>query len=161
MYRVQMSTKLGELVRLRREEMGLSQAELAARMDGVITPQQIHNIEVGKTKIPGPETMGPLAQALKLPEEELLRAAGYLRCEPAHRETAVEAIERIGAIPTVEARMQALARLDPETYTVISTLFQEWLQGLLQAQGALRPMQGAHPQDRQRTPRNGDRGQAS
>jgi transcriptional regulator with XRE-family HTH domain len=154
-----MTTTLGEMVRLRREEMGLSQAELSARMDAAVTPQQIHNIETGKTKIPAPHTMGPLARALRVPEEELLRAAGYLQCEPEYRETAVEAIERIGGIPTVEARMQALARLDPETYATISTLFQEWLAGLVQAQGALRPGPGVHPQDSKHKPRNGHRGQ--
>jgi transcriptional regulator with XRE-family HTH domain len=74
--------ELAEKVRSRRRELGWSTDQLALK-SGVSATRinQVENgtisEETGKVRRPKPETVTKLANALRLPPKELLRAAGY------------------------------------------------------------------------------------
>jgi transcriptional regulator with XRE-family HTH domain len=68
-------TLLGETLRLRREERGLDQAELAEQLG--VTQQSVSRWEHGKA-LPRPQRVRQLAELLGLDVGRLHRAAGYL-----------------------------------------------------------------------------------
>lgn len=75
-------TLLGQRVRARREELGLTREVLAERMRATKMPgaekasaSQVERIETGKTRSPLPHTRRALAVALGWPAEELFEPA--------------------------------------------------------------------------------------
>jgi len=66
---------LGEVVRRRRLELGLTQHELAAR-SGLSRPA-IAAIETGRIALPGRDELASLAGALRVTVLDLLAASGY------------------------------------------------------------------------------------
>lgn len=62
-----MKETLGEFARRRREELGLVQAEVAAKME--VEPKTIANLEVGRTKTLKGRNLRALAKALDVPFE--------------------------------------------------------------------------------------------
>lgn len=75
--RVGVASMLGTKVRQLRKAKGLTQ-EALAKVVGV-EPSYIGHIERGRTKSPGRDVLVRLAEALGVPVEELLAAAGYLQ----------------------------------------------------------------------------------
>jgi DNA-binding XRE family transcriptional regulator len=69
------SSQLGRFVRARREELGLTQAELAARAPG-LTRSTVTAIEVQPERRTTSHIMSALAKALNVSIEELYRGAG-------------------------------------------------------------------------------------
>jgi len=76
---------LNEAIRLRREELGLDQSELAARLG--VGQQSISRWETGVGK-PRRDRLPQLAAALELETSQLLRLAGFL--PPGEQEAASE-----------------------------------------------------------------------
>lgn len=70
--------RLGEWARRRRDELGLSQADLTERM-GIADGNWISRLETGRKKdmVPQPR-LGLLVRALQTTEEQALREAGLL-----------------------------------------------------------------------------------
>jgi transcriptional regulator with XRE-family HTH domain len=66
---------LSEAIRLRREELGLDQSELAGRLG--VGQQTVSRWETG-TGLPRRERLPQLAEALEFDQSHLLRLAGYL-----------------------------------------------------------------------------------
>jgi len=66
---------LGEYIRLRRIDLGISRHRLA--MDAGISHTEVHRIETGERKQPSLKVLTAIADALGLPQEELLKASGY------------------------------------------------------------------------------------
>ncbi|RJO67615.1 MAG: XRE family transcriptional regulator [Myxococcales bacterium] len=70
---------LGEVVRERRLELGLSQNDLAAVMGDRTGQTDISRIELGKTETPRRERLDRLAAALGLDADELVARTGWVR----------------------------------------------------------------------------------
>lgn len=68
--------RLGRAIRARREQLGLSQEELADRLGR--SQSLVSRLERGAADWPDPAMFRALAAALELPPAELLEAAGYL-----------------------------------------------------------------------------------
>jgi transcriptional regulator with XRE-family HTH domain len=68
---------LGNYVRERRQELGLSQETLAERVGGNTVQSDISRIERGQIELPRPSTLINLAAALEVPVGNLLIASGW------------------------------------------------------------------------------------
>jgi transcriptional regulator with XRE-family HTH domain len=103
---------LGRFVRERRQTLGLTQQQLGDRLGWV--QERISLLEGGKYGTPSIAALAGLAEALEVPQAELLRSAGYLDpTEPVQMTEPV--VQRVaGASP---------ARTDPAER-------QEWIAGL-------------------------------
>lgn len=71
-----MPTTLGQLIHEKRGQLGLSAAEAARRAP--MSTAYLLRLETDDQVQPSPLTLNKVANALKLPYEELLRLAGYL-----------------------------------------------------------------------------------
>lgn len=68
--------RMAKLIRKRREQTGMSAAELARRADA--NKSTITRLEAGLIPNPRPETLKAVARALDLPASDLLASANYL-----------------------------------------------------------------------------------
>jgi transcriptional regulator with XRE-family HTH domain len=110
---VRNSTRLGMLVKARRESRGLTMKELGALVGASRTA--IDAIENGRTKLPGPDLLRGLAKELGLTRVELLVAAEYLSEDEARGPIEASSIKR-----AEEALERALAGLRQATTQVES-----------------------------------------
>ena len=66
---------LGTFIRTRRQELGLTQSELGARLGYV--QERVSLLEHGKYGMPSLPALAAMAEALELPLGKILQAAGY------------------------------------------------------------------------------------
>ena len=66
---------LGEYIRNRRLDIGMSRNLLASKAG--ISHTEVHRIETGDRKQPSLKVLCALADALDVPQEEMLKVAGY------------------------------------------------------------------------------------
>lgn len=66
---------LSEYVRSKRTDRGISRNQLA--ISAGISHTEVHRIETGERKQPSLKVLCALADALAVPQEEILRVAGY------------------------------------------------------------------------------------
>ena len=66
---------LGELMKNRRNELDMSRNQLANKAG--ISHTEVHRIETGERKQPSLKVLCAIADALNMPQEELLKVAGY------------------------------------------------------------------------------------
>jgi transcriptional regulator with XRE-family HTH domain len=78
---------LGEAIRLRRAELGLTQEELAERIGEEVRQSDISRLERGKIGLPRAERLARIAEALDLPMGELLARSGWAGADEAFVET--------------------------------------------------------------------------
>lgn len=71
------SATMGSAIRTRREELGLTQEELAARIGGGIRQSEISRLERGRVTLPRRARLEAIAAALNLPVGELLARSGW------------------------------------------------------------------------------------
>ena len=76
---------LGELIKKRRNELGMSRNALAVAAG--ISHTEINRIETGDRKQPSVIVLNSLASALSISQEDLMKAAGYM---PSDNISAVE-----------------------------------------------------------------------
>lgn len=76
---------LGEFIRTRRDELGMSRNQLAIKAN--ISHTEVHRIETGERRQPSLKVLCALADALQTPQEDFLRIAGY---SPAEDASAIE-----------------------------------------------------------------------
>ena len=79
--------KLGEFIKTRRNEIKMSRNQLATKAG--ISHTEVHRIEIGERKQPSLKVLCAIADALGIPQEELLKYAGYA---PSDDMTAVERV---------------------------------------------------------------------
>jgi transcriptional regulator with XRE-family HTH domain len=84
--RTALSTPLGELVRRRREELGMSQCELEAQLGGATCPGIVAQLERSRVIMPSWIRLLQLAAVLDLPVVELLPAASTSQDTPQPRD---------------------------------------------------------------------------
>ena len=72
---------LGRTIRDRRQELGLTQEELADRIGAGVTQSEVSRLERGKIRLPRRERFERLAGALGLPPGELLARSGWAGAE--------------------------------------------------------------------------------
>ena len=70
---------LGDFIREKRKELNMSRNQLATKAG--ISHTEVHRIEVGERKQPSLKVLCSIADALNVPQEELLKYAGYLPTE--------------------------------------------------------------------------------
>lgn len=69
------ATRLGQLIRERRDSVGMTQEQLVAHAH--TTRAHIASIEIGKTRTPPPTVINAIARVLPVTVAELVRAMGY------------------------------------------------------------------------------------
>jgi transcriptional regulator with XRE-family HTH domain len=72
---------LGDLIRERRQELGLTQEELAERMGGSASQAEISRLERGSVSLPRRARLDALAAALEISTGVLLMQSGWLSQE--------------------------------------------------------------------------------
>ena len=99
-----MTTKLGKWARIRREGLGITQADVAERMGPDVETNYVTKVETGRIKRPPAEMRRRLASALGVSHVDLLVAAGEL------------ADDEVGlrAVAVASEADQLLAQLGPE-----------------------------------------------
>ncbi len=78
---------LGEYIRNRRLDIGMSRNLLASKAG--ISHTEVHRIETGDRKQPSLKVLCALADALDVPQEEMLKVAGYAPSDD------ISAVERV------------------------------------------------------------------
>lgn len=68
---------LGRVIRARREELGLTQEELAERIGGSVRQAEVSRLERGRVATPRRARLGAIAAALGLTEADLLVRSGW------------------------------------------------------------------------------------
>ncbi|NWO20629.1 helix-turn-helix transcriptional regulator [Oribacterium sp. oral taxon 102] len=76
---------LGEFIKTKRTELGMSRNMLATKTG--ISHTEVQRIETNERKMPSLKVLCSLASALNIPQEDLLKVAGYV---PGDDMTAVE-----------------------------------------------------------------------
>ena len=104
---------IGETVKVRREELGLDQAELAGRVG--VGQQTISRWETGQA-VPKPDRLPVLAEVLGLDSEHVHRMAGYL--PPSQSSAAADLVHEL------HARAHELS--DEEVLLLIDRCWQEF-----------------------------------
>lgn len=66
---------LGEFIKKRRSDIDMSRNQLATKAG--ISHTEIHRIETGERKQPSLKVLCAIADALNMPQEELLKVTGY------------------------------------------------------------------------------------
>lgn len=66
---------VGEFIKKRRADLGISRNQLATKAN--ISHTEVHRIETNERKQPSLKVLCALADALCVPQEELLKVAGY------------------------------------------------------------------------------------
>ena len=74
---------LGETIRARRDELGLTQEQLAERLGYGVRQSEISRLEHNRIHLPRRERLEQIAEALGLPLGELLAASGWSGAETA------------------------------------------------------------------------------
>ncbi|MGI6700802.1 MAG: helix-turn-helix domain-containing protein [Christensenellales bacterium] len=78
---------LGEFINKRRNDIDMSRNQLAKKAG--ISHTEVHRIETGERKQPSLKVLCAIADALNIPQEELLKVAGYTPSDD------VSAVERV------------------------------------------------------------------
>lgn len=97
------SRSLGEAIRLRRVEMGMSQEELAERIGPDVRQSDVSRLERGKILFPRLERLNQIASALGISVGALLIEAGWFTDEEIARANALGGPEPGTGIPIVVA----------------------------------------------------------
>jgi transcriptional regulator with XRE-family HTH domain len=72
-----MTQTLGKAIRARRIELGMTQEDLANRVEGGMRQAQVSRLEIGMVTLPRHDRLECIARALGLPVGELLENAGW------------------------------------------------------------------------------------
>lgn len=78
---------LGEFIKKRRNDIDMSRNQLATKAG--ISHTEVHRIETGERKQPSLKVLCAIADSLNMPQEELLKVAGYV---PSDDTSAVERV---------------------------------------------------------------------
>jgi transcriptional regulator with XRE-family HTH domain len=116
--------KLAELVRNARRRVGLTQEELAEAIDKSFG--YVGQLETGKIGRPKPDTLRALSEALHVPLEALAIATDQLDDDNGEADLGV-LLERLAAIPDVDARLQAWQMLPTPVRRSLVVLMQDVL----------------------------------
>ncbi len=114
-------SKLAELVRARRKELGLSQERVAELMG--MAPNYISMLEINRVDRPGNETLRALADVLDMSVEPLLVATGQL--DPVPTDDPAALLLHLDSLPTAEARLEAFRNLPPQMRRAIRRLMRD------------------------------------
>lgn len=127
-----MDNGLGLLIKRAREEQGLTQEQLAERLN--TNRGYIGQLETGSIKLPGPKRMALLERYLGVSRDQMLRAAG--RLGPADSIDLAAELRRIRAIEDPETRAQALEDLPDDIQESIRLLSLDYVrQAILTKKG--------------------------
>lgn len=86
---------IGELIKRRRVERGLSQKKLGAICG--ISDSEVHKVESGGRKTPNWNTLCLIAKALDIHPFEYLLAAGYISKDDIHPHSLISGVEQLNA----------------------------------------------------------------
>lgn len=99
---------LGEMIRNRRMQLGLSRLKLAGLCG--ISHTEVARIENGERQLPSVKVLYALAESLQLSRDEVLSAAGYGMEEESAVRRAFPALQTPKQVETVERVVDGLAR---------------------------------------------------
>lgn len=151
--------RLGERVRDRRNELGMSQEVLAERIGRIreahgqrpaFTREAVSRIETGKTKRPDESTLIALERILGISRQEAYQLMGLPL--PPSPESIMLQLYRLDQIQDEQERLRAIARLPIEVQHLLMRLTadlmrgaqQQLLESMRQANGPRRPTDQNH-----------------
>jgi len=79
------SHTLGQIIRSRRQQLGLTQEELAARIGGGVRQAEVSRLESDRVALPRRQRLERISAALGVPIGELLAGAGWTGADEAFR----------------------------------------------------------------------------
>lgn len=88
-----MSRSLGQVVRQRRLELGLSQEAFAELLGPGVRQSEISRLERGQVTMPRPQRLHRMAQVLEMPVGELLLLTSWANPAPPNRPMALSPAE--------------------------------------------------------------------
>lgn len=97
------SRSLGEAIRLRRLELGMSQEELAERIGPDVRQSDVSRLERGKILFPRLERLNQIASALGISVGALLIEAGWFADDESQHVVAAEPVDRDVTVPILVA----------------------------------------------------------
>ena len=114
-----MDITLGDFIRARRQDLGLSQQQLAERVSMTYSQADISRLERGFTELPRLETLSKLSEALEVPVGDLLIAAGWFDdgpCTliPASSEAVDPNTLVVSVLNEIEAELETILDLEGE-----------------------------------------------
>ncbi|MCG7318669.1 helix-turn-helix domain-containing protein [Brevibacillus laterosporus] len=115
-------TTLGELIKIKRLELGISLSELG-RLSG-ISKGVLSKIESGETKRPELKTLKPIAEVLSIPYEEIIER--YIEIEHRHGiydDFITEAIEISNPSLITKVVIKFLENSNKDTYTTLEQVY--------------------------------------
>jgi transcriptional regulator with XRE-family HTH domain len=122
-----MNKALGDLIKRARAARTprMTQETLAEAIGK--SPGYVGQLESGRVDRPLPDTLRALSLALDLSMEELVTTTGQLdppaaTIEDFSQERIEAEVHRIAAIPTIEAKMEALKQLSPAVFELVESL---------------------------------------
>ena len=80
-----MTSSLGDFIRERRQDLGLTQEELAERLGGNVRQSDVSRLESNRVAMPRRERLLQIAQALEVSLGELLVSSGWLSFDESQR----------------------------------------------------------------------------
>ena len=95
---------LGEFMKNRRNELDMSRNQLANKAG--ISHTEVHRIETGERKQPSLKVLCAIADALNMPQEELLKVAGYAPSDD------TSAVERLFPGLKTQKQRETVERID-------------------------------------------------
>jgi transcriptional regulator with XRE-family HTH domain len=131
---------LGNFVRERRQDLGLTQNQLAERVGYTVRQAEISRLERGRIALPHRDRLNHLAGALDVPISTLLIASGWFEPDPSQpaasvpvdrpsnpRSIIAELQDELAAVQDLEREMQVrtrrlqdiLHRLGPDTAAMV------------------------------------------
>ena len=118
-----MTQELRDLMRRRRIELGLTQVQVSERAG--MSQEWASGVERGKIKYPRRESLVKLADALNLPREDVIVAAGFAPTRAGARQMLADAGDTAALpVPVPEAVGDALRRVvwTPENIEIVGTM---------------------------------------
>jgi transcriptional regulator with XRE-family HTH domain len=114
---------LGTFVRSRREQLGLTQAEVEERAG--LAQTTVSNVERGRTALPSPDHRRRLAKVLGVGHVDLLIAAGELTAEDIADALSLDAVDRAirrKATDVANELVDAVMQMDRATLRAVALL---------------------------------------
>jgi transcriptional regulator with XRE-family HTH domain len=132
-----MPASLGTFIRERRQDLGLTQEQLAERLGDTVRQAEISRLEKDRILLPRRERLTAIAAALEVSLGELLVRTGWMQ----EGDGLAEAILELPRAGWGAADLEALRSADPEALVAALTraeaLIAEAAEGLVQAEQAL------------------------
>jgi transcriptional regulator with XRE-family HTH domain len=133
-----MSVSLGNFIRERRQDLGLTQEQLAERIGETVRQAEVSRLEHNRISLPRRDRLTALAAALEVSLGELLVRTGWMQ----EGDALAEAILEPPCSGWAAADLEALGSPDPEALEQALASLRQLLQNVHKSRGEVHPRIG-------------------